>query len=351
MTSGRSAPRSSVSLTPEPEVDYVAHMFTAPEVDCPVCGQGLSITQWRERTIERFTGLHVLTLRDRRCTTKGCAGRKIVVRPPEELSFARKKDRIGLDVLFEIGELRLQGHLSFQVIHARLEARGVTITERAVSDAFQRYLALVNCRAGDTKAVREKLRKQGGMVVSIDGVQNDDHSAVLYVVSEVLSNTTLFAERHPTRSAEALTSLLKRLKAMDVHIIAFATDKETGLVAAIESFFPGVPHQFCQLHFAKRCAVPLRKPLKKLGKSVSQCAEKLGKIRRQLENAKPAQSLAEKKDRKAAADLLESAHAAAKVAGRAPFTPPALKRHEGLLNVGRTAASLARKGGSFSEKS
>lgn len=324
---------------------YSAHVFTACEECCEVCGRGLHVTQWRGRQVERFDGLHVLTMRDKRCPDVTCAGHARVFRPTEEARFALKKDPLGLDVLFEIGERRLRDDMSFAAIHALLKSRGIDITERTVSNAFRRFLALMRCRAGDTEKVRRKLRRRGGMIVLIDGVQFDEHSPVLYVVTDTLSHTTLFAERHEVRSAAALTPMLERLKAMDVPVIAFVTDKEKGLVPAIRKVFPKVPHQFCQLHFIKRCAAPLEKPLAKLGEEVARAAEKLRKLRRELLTAAPARSPAEKKERRAAEGLLLAAHAASKVSGRAPFNPPALKRHERMLKVAEAAERIASKGG------
>ena len=225
--------------------DHFFHLFTAPEQRCGVCGREATICQWRGRHVECLDGLHVLTMRDRRCPGVGCPGRKQIVRPVEEHRFALKKDVYGLDVMFEIAERRLQDDLSFEAIQRRLNARGIPISLDTTCDAFKRFVALTSCCAGESEEVRAKLRAQGGMVVMIDGVQFDDRSPVLYLVVDTLSRTPLFAERHTVRSAEGLRPLLERLKAMDVPIKAFVTDMEKGLVPAVRAAFPDVPHQFC----------------------------------------------------------------------------------------------------------
>lgn len=323
---------------------FVEHVFTAQDGTCDVCGRALCVTQRRGRFVERLDGLHVLTMRDTGCPRENCEGRRVMYRPPEELAFALKKDTLGLDVVVEIGERRLRDHLSFAQIHVLLRDR-VPIAERTVADVFERFLALTRCRAGDTSAVRRRLRKQGGMIVLIDGVQFDEHSPVLYVLEDVMSHTMLFAERREVRSAEGLKGLLERLKAMDVPILAFVTDREKGLVPAIRKVFPDVPHQFCQLHFLKRCAAPLDGPLVTLGKEVARAAEKLRAIRRELVQTPPPKSEAEQAERAVAEDLLLAAHAASKCSGRAPFVPPALKRHERMLSVGEAVQRAAAKRG------
>jgi hypothetical protein len=324
---------------------FVEHVFTAQGGTCRTCGRALCVTQRRGRLVERFDGLHWLLMRDTGCPRENCEGPRVVHRPPEELYFALKKDTLGLDVVIEIGERRLRDHMSFAQIHAILRDR-VPIAERTVADVFERFLALTRCRAGDTPAVRRRLRKQGGMIVLVDGVQFDEHSPVLYVLEDVISHSTLFAERREVRSAEGLKGLLERLKAMDVPILAFVTDKEKGLVPAIREVFPDVPHQFCQLHFLKRCAAPLDGPLVTLGKEVARAAEKLRAIRRELVQARPPKNEAEAAERAVAEDLLLAAHAASKCSGRAPFVPPALKRHEAMLRVGAAVErAAAKKGG------
>lgn len=330
--------------------DSYFHLFTAPEAPCPVCGHRAVISQWRGRQVERLNGHHILAMRDRRCPVRTCPGRATIFRPTEEHRFALKKDVYGLDVMFEIAERRLQDDLSFEEITRRLNARGVPISLKTTCESFKRFVALTSACAGESEEVRTKLRAQGGMVVMIDGVQFDDRSPVLYMVVDTVSRTPLFAQRHPVRSAKALKPLLERLNAMDVPIKAFVTDMEKGLVPAIRAVFPQVPHQFCQLHFLKRCAAGLDKPLAGLGAEIDRAAEKVRRLRRDLRKVpKVAATPEETFDRQLADDLLRSAHAATKRVGRAPSNPTALVRHEHLAAVAEAAKEVAdlRGGGRF----
>ena len=325
--------------------DSFFHLFTAAETRCPVCGHDAVISQWRGRQIERLDGHHILAMRDRRCPVLSCSGRSAIFRPTEEHTFALKKDVYGLDVMFEIAERRLQDDLSFEEIMRRLNARGIPITLRTTCESFKRFVALTSCCAGESEEVRAKLRAQGGIVPMIDGVQFDDRSPVLYLVVDSLSRTPLFAERHAVRSAKALQPLLLRLKAMNVPIKAFVTDMEKGLVPAIRAVFPEVPHQFCQLHFIKRCAAALDKPLAGLRAEVDRAAEKVRKLRRDLKKAPAPATKDEAFDRGLATDLLRSAHSATKRAGRAPSKPTALFRHDELAAVVKAADAVAEARG------
>lgn len=332
-----------MSMPVKPDArDSFFHLFTAPEGKCETCGRERVISQWRGRHVERLDGYHILAMRDRRCPDLACEGRGVILRAADEHRFALKHDVYGLDVMFEIAERRLQDDLSFEEIQRRLNARGVPISLSSVCEAFKRFVALTSCRAAESEETREKLRKQGGMVVLVDGVQFDDRSPVLYLVIDAISRTPLFAERHAVRSKAGLVPLLRRLEAMNVPIKAFVTDMEKGLVPAIRQVFPKVPHQYCQIHFLKRCAASLDKPLAALGAEVDRAAEKLRSIRRDLASAPAPTRPPEVLERKDAEGLLAAAHAATKRAGRAPFKPTALYRHEELEKVASAADEIAR---------
>ena len=190
--------------------EFATLTLTAHETACAICNRSLQVTQWRDRAVERLDGVAWLIMRDKRCPDLTCSARRVIFRAPEECQIVLKKDTVGIDVLIEIGLLHLEKHMPFRAIVEVLAERGVHLTERGASEAYKRFLALIHCRAGESEQVREKLRKQGGMIVLIDGVQYDDRSSVMYVVTDVRSHTTLFVERHDARSAEALAPLLAR---------------------------------------------------------------------------------------------------------------------------------------------
>ena len=121
-------------------------MFTPAERVCLACQKRLRVAQRRGRHVQKFDGLHLLIMRDKRCSDRGCPGYRLICRPPEELVFALKKDIFGLDVVLEIGELRLHQNLSFPEIHRRLQDRGLPIAERTVCDISSRSCDLANRR-------------------------------------------------------------------------------------------------------------------------------------------------------------------------------------------------------------
>ena len=66
-------------------------------------------------------------------------------------------------------------------------------------------------------------------------------------------------------------------------------------------------------------------------------------MRRRHEREPVGESAGAAADRVLVEELLEQAHAASKVSGRAPFSPPALIRHERLAAVAATAEEALRE--------
>jgi hypothetical protein len=188
----------------------------------------------------------------------------------------------GLDVVVWVGEGHLTRGESLRQLGRELNQNQVPIDQTQVGELLRTYLVLGRLCRGDEATLRTRLLEQGGIVLMVDGVQYDDRSPVLYLCWDALSGTPLFGERKEFRGRDDLSPLLERVKAMDVPVIGIVTDKEKGLVPAVQAVFPQVPYQFCHTHFLKNCAKPMESDLSELGASVAQRAESVQKIAAQL---------------------------------------------------------------------
>ncbi len=73
----------------------------------------------------------------------------------------------------------------------RLQARGLTISERAVTHVMQRYEELVSLRVTDQERIKVRLQKQGHVILALDGLQPDVGHEVVWVVRDCLSRSNL----------------------------------------------------------------------------------------------------------------------------------------------------------------
>jgi len=76
-------------------------------------------------------------------------------------------------VIALIGHLRFREHRSVPEMHRALLSRGVSITERSVTNLMQRYEELVALRVADHERIKARLQKQGQVILAIDGLQPD----------------------------------------------------------------------------------------------------------------------------------------------------------------------------------
>ena len=67
---------------------------------------------------------------------------------------------------------RKRSHRSVPEMHQALLARGISIAERSVTYLMQRYEELVALRVTDHERIKARLRKQGHVILAIDGLQH-----------------------------------------------------------------------------------------------------------------------------------------------------------------------------------
>lgn len=263
----------------EPEV----RVYTAAQRTCPIDGNTLWVGQHRQRTIHCLNESILATFRDTKCTDQFCKSSHIRYRPAEEFMLALPGSSFGLDVLMAIGSMRLRDDFSFPRIHGRLEEMGVPISPMAVQYQFRNYLSLVSCQVAlsDGK-LRARLRQQGVILPVIDGVQFGSGDAVLYLIVDAISRQPLFGQELFCRSAADLVPFIAQLKELDIPILSVVSDKEKGLVPAIEEALPEVPHQYCQVHYVGNAAKPMEGDLKALNAEVRETEDSLRKFQRKL---------------------------------------------------------------------
>lgn len=329
----------------------VRRILTADADSCAICGADTRVCQHRRRRIHDLDETIDLICRDKACTNPECPNPRLRFRPLAEAALALPRLEFSLDVVLEIGSMRLRDDFSFPRIHQRLRERPspVPISPMSVQYQFRNYLSLVGCQVAlKDGQLRERLRAQGAILPIVDGIQFGSGDAVLYLVIDALSRQPLLGQEMFCRSAEDLVPFLAQIKEIGVPIIAVVSDKEKALVPAIAEALPGVPHQFCQLHFLKNVAKPMDDDLSALGAEIRQTEEALRKLQRKLiHKERKAEQKSEDvpEDLEVTREFCEIARAVARCHGRAPLDPPALKRHEGLEKVNEAAREAQRKKG------
>jgi hypothetical protein len=194
------------------------------------------------------------------CHTPTCPLYHVRYHPEEEGRWALPHGEFGLDVIALIGSWRESEHRSVPEMHQRLVARGLALSERAVTHLMQRYEELVSLRVTDQERIKARLQKQGHVILALDGLQPDVGHEVLWVVRDCLSEEILLARPMLSSTQGDLTALVtdvkQRLQPLEVPVKGVLSDGEETIRSAVAFVFPRIPHQLCQFHYLKDAIAP-----------------------------------------------------------------------------------------------
>jgi len=301
-----------------------AQTLTAVATRCPICRQPLWADYRNYRTVTMLDGVIRLTLEIRRCPNSACARFHVPYRPEAEAHFALPHHEFGLDVLTLVGQLRYVEHRSVPEIHTALTRRGVQVAGRTVGNLLDRYDELRALATADPRRLGPRLRKQGCVVLAIDGLQPDVGHEVLWVLRDCLSGEVLLARSLLSASQKDLSELLAELRdALPVPITAVVSDGQGSIRNAVAQTLPGVPHQLCQFHYLREAARPIYEADRHAKKELKKRIRGIRRIERQAEEEGDAEG-----------EIVRSYCAAVRSAltddGRPPLQAPGLRLHERL---------------------
>jgi len=164
-------------------------------------------------------------------------------------------------VIALIGSFRFREHRSVPEMYRALLSRGVSVTERSVTNLMQRYEEWVALRVADHERIKARLQKQGQVILAIDGLQPDVGHEVLWVVRDCLAEEILLARPLRSHSQGDLTTLRtfvkEQLDQLEVPVKGVISDGQETIGSAVAFVFPEVPHQLCQFHYLKDAVDPL----------------------------------------------------------------------------------------------
>ena len=307
---------------------------------CPGCGGTARVAYHDRRTVATLDGLYALVLVVRLCGEPACPLYRRPYRPEEEGGWALPHGEFGLDVIALVGALRHAEHRSVPEIHRALQARGVTIAERSVTNALYRYEELVALRLADQAHLQEQLARQEQVILALDGLQPDVGHEVLWVLRDCLSGEVLLARSLLGSAEDELVPLLREVTAaLPVPISGVISDGQTSIRNAVRTALPGVPHQLCQFHYLREAAKPAFEADRHAKVLLKKEARGVRPIERALEGR-------EDDEAQAVRGYCLAVRSAVTDDGRPPLCASGLKLHERLTAIHASIGRVAEKGGS-----
>jgi hypothetical protein len=305
---------------------------------CWSCGGVLWVAYHNRRRLTLLDEVVQFTLVIRRCRTPSCARYRRAYRPEEEGALALPHGEFGLDVIALVGQLRYCEHRSVPEIHQALRERGVVLAERTVGNLIERYEELVALRLTDQRRLRDRLTREGGVVLALDGMQPDVGHEVLWVIRDCLSGEPLLARSLLSATEADLAPLLREVKeALPVPILGVVSDGQTSIRNAVASALPGVPHQLCQFHYLREAAKPIYETDRHAKKELKKAVRGVRPIERAVEGRTGAEA-------EVTRGYCLAVRSALTDDGRPPLCASGLKLRDRLAAIDASLDRLAEKG-------
>jgi hypothetical protein len=305
---------------------------------CPICEGKLWVAYHNARTVATLSGLVRLKLVVRRCVHRDCELYHQRRRPEQEGAFALPQGEFGLDVIALVGALRHAHHRSVPEIHRELLGRGVAVSERTVTNLLERYEELVALRISERAGLRERLKQQRRVLLSIDGLQPDVGHEVLWVVRECLSGEVLLARSLLGATEKDLVPLLREVAdALEVPIEGVVSDGQHAIRKAVGNALPGVPHQLCQFHYLREAAREVYEADRHAKKELKKRVRGVRPIERELEGRNDPEA-------EAVRGYCLAVRSAITDDGRPPLSASGIKLHERLSAIRDSVQRMSKKG-------
>lgn len=329
-----------MSKTAKPAEPTITRDLAPDRTNCPHCGRPMTADYANRRTVHTLAGVTRLTLTIRRCHSSGCPAHRRPYRPEAEGSVALPRHEFGLDVIALIGRLRYAEHRSVPEIRTHLVGRGVSVSERAVTNLLDRYDELLAVALADDRRLNKVLATQGKVVLALDGLQPDVGHEVLWVLRDCLSGEILLARSLLSARKRDLAALLSAVKAAcPVPVVGIVSDGQHSIRQAVAHVFPGVPYQLCQFHYLREAARPIYEADRHAKKELKKKVRVVREVERSAEGRDGPEA-------EAVRGYCSAVRSALTDDGRPPLDAPGLKLHGRLTVVSASLGRAELKGGS-----
>lgn len=236
------------------------------EVDertCERCDHRRTVCCHRQRRFFTCDGPVQLLCKLCHCSNTVCPAHQVTISPEAETALVMPYWVLGWDVFSWLGHRRLARHWSVPQLRDELNDRfAIPLSVDAVEHYVRRYQRMLAARQQDPVEVARAYRRTKGLVLSIDGLQPEKGHETLYVVREIGQKRVWFAEALLSSSAAEVQRVLARARAwverLGLPVRCWISDKQDAFVTGIAAEFPGVPHRYCNNHFLRDLAKPVR---------------------------------------------------------------------------------------------
>jgi len=305
-----------------------------------------------KRTVITLAGVIRLIHAGYRCPDRQCPGHQRTYRSPAADALALPGFTYGLDIVLLVGRLHLGKHQTVDEVHEELLERlaplGVRISRREILYLFDAYCTLLRAasEAKDDQEWLGQVEKNGGIIVSVDGIQPEKGNETVYVVRDALTGRVLTAEQVTSSETAGMKALLAPVVALRVKVLGTITDAQESELLAVQELWPQVPHQVCQFHAlrdASKSAFEADKAVKTAMRK--QLQPKVRAVRKQIKKRLPTASPDEAKQLAVLDDYATGVLTGLNTDGLQPFKYATVEASALLDEIEASLEQLSKKRG------
>ena len=225
---------------------------------CPQCHKPLVDLPYinGRKTIQTMSAMLTIAYRPKHCVNPVC--RDHTVWPAATWQhLAPKGGTYGYDVIAQLGWERQKGRLRFADVQARLTP-AVQISESHIRYLYHfQFLPLLACHERHHLADLATVAQTTGLILGLDGLMPEGGEPQLWVVRELHHGWTVRCGWLERQDHTTFAEFLQPLADLGLPVVATLSDKQAGLLPALEQVFPHARHSFCQVHYLSNAARPI----------------------------------------------------------------------------------------------
>jgi len=296
-----------------------------------------------------------------RCPNLHCRGAARSYRSAQADALALPGFTFGLDIVIRVGQLRLSKHLTLDEVHETLQQdlsrQNVTISRREIMYLFEAYCSLLRAAQQPSEDPefqqwRARVQANGGLIISIDGIQPDKGNETLYLVRDVLTGRVLVAENVASSETEMMKQVLSPVVKLGLPVLGVISDAQHSERLAVAQLWPEVPHQTCQFHYLREASRPiydvdrsLRTAMRKtIGTRLKKTRNQMGHQLRKAQETADLVNEGEQEQLQVLADYALGIVTALNLEGNQPFEYAGIAAFEALEEIEGSLEQLEKKG-------
>ena len=241
---------------------------------CPLCqnhvefkyNSGERIILTLEGPIEQRRHLYI-------CSNSKCKFSKTPFNPAPRYDYSQRK--FGKDVLIKIGEYHIHENNSPNQIEAILRREYyLPISTSTVKRMCDDILLLTSFHID--KNTKISIKNAECLLIALDGQEPDGDRPALWNFTDIISGRLLMTKYLDQVNSEIIHECIEEIKQYYTKpIIGFISDKQGAIRKCMDTFYEGIPHQYCTFHFSTNLWNHLEKFANNIHKKIKKTINKL----------------------------------------------------------------------------